>query len=108
MGLLGRLSRVSVRLCILIASCFLASPSTAAPPLSLYGNLPGFETAAISPSGQAVALIAVVGDQRRLLVVDKVNKLILSAPLGNRKGRDLTWGGDDSVLLGRSATVGLG
>jgi dienelactone hydrolase len=108
MGLLDRLSRLSVWLCVLIAAYFLASPSTAAPPLGLYGNLPGFETAALSPSGDLVALIGVVGDQRRLLVVDKDNKLILSAPLGNQKVRDLTWGGDDNVLIGLSATVGLG
>ena len=108
MGLLGRLSRLSIWLGILIASYFSAAPSTAAPPLSLYGNLPGFETAALSPSGDLVALIGVVGDQRRLLVVDKDNKLMLSAPLGNQKVRDLTWAGNENVLLGLSATVGLG
>src|SRR5689334_19465665 len=108
MGLLGRLSRLSVWLSILIASYCLAGPSTAAPPLSLYGTLPGFETAALSPSGDLVALIGVLGDQRRLLVVDKDNKLVLSTQLSNQKVTNLTWAGDDNVMLGLNATVGLG
>jgi dipeptidyl aminopeptidase/acylaminoacyl peptidase len=108
MALLERLSRVAAGLCIFIGPLFLASASTAAPPLSVYGNLPGFETAALSPSGDKIALIGIVAEQRRLLVIDQAKKPLLVAPLGNQKVSDLTWAGDDNVLLGIRATAGLG
>lgn len=80
----------------------------AAPPLSLYGNLPGFESAAISMSGDHVALIGVAGDKRRLIVIGKAGKIMVSAELGAAKVRSIQWAGDDNVLLEFSATANLG
>ena len=80
----------------------------AAPPLSLYGNLPGFERAAISASGEYIAIIGVLSDQRRLIVVDKNDKPVLVAPLDNAKVRAIQWAGDRKVLLMTSNTVILG
>lgn len=108
MALFERLGRAVLGVCVFIPALLCASASTAAPPLSLYGNLPGFEAAALSPSGDLVALIGVVSDQRELLVVDKDNKLVLSTQLSNQKVTNLIWAGDENVMLGLNATVGLG
>ncbi len=79
----------------------------AAPSLSIYGHLPGLERAAISPSGENIALIGVINDDRRLIVVDRQNKPLLTAPLGDTKVRGLFWAGNDTVLVYKSDTVGL-
>lgn len=80
----------------------------AAPPLSVYGNLPGVERAAISATGNKVALIGMVGDQRTLVVLDQDKKPLRTLPLGDAKIRGLYWAGDDRLLLAKSETVKLG
>lgn len=80
----------------------------AAPPLSVYGNLPGVERAAISATGDKVALIGMVGDQRTLVVMDQDKKPLRTLPLGDAKIRGLYWAGDDRLLLAKSETVKLG
>jgi dipeptidyl aminopeptidase/acylaminoacyl peptidase len=95
---------------LLFALAVLAWPSarlTAAPPLETFGKLPGFERAAISASGDHVALIGSVGDQRRLLVFDKNKSPIFSASLGDAKIRGLRWAGDEIVLVDKSVTEKL-
>lgn len=93
----------------LLALAFLTSPATAAPPpLSVYGNLPSFETAALSPSGDRVALVGVVDGARRLLVVDKSNNALLASGLGDQKVDSIDWGGEDRVLVRILDTVDLG
>ncbi|HEX7873013.1 MAG TPA: S9 family peptidase [Sphingobium sp.] len=80
-----------------------------APPLSLYGRLPGFEMAALSPSGDRVAIIGTVSEQRHLLVIElKDNKLILNQLIGDVKVRGLHWAGESRVLLRKSDTSNLG
>lgn len=80
----------------------------AAPPLSVYGKLPGFEMAAISSSGDHVALIGTVGEERRLIVLDKELKPVKTALVGDAKIRRLQWVGDMAVLLEQSNTAALG
>jgi dipeptidyl aminopeptidase/acylaminoacyl peptidase len=95
-------------LVLVAGSAGLATRAKAEPPaLSVYGKLPGFERAAISPSGDRIALIGVV-DERRLIVLDKDDKAITSLPLGNVKVRGLYWAGEDRVLLQKSDTTNLG
>jgi dipeptidyl aminopeptidase/acylaminoacyl peptidase len=79
----------------------------AAPSLDIYGRLPGFERAAISASGDHVALIGRVGEERRLLVFDKNKNLVINSPLGNAKIRGLAWAGDGLVLVDKSDTEKL-
>jgi dienelactone hydrolase len=79
----------------------------AAPPLEIYGSLPGFEMAKLSPSGQRIAMIGVIGDERRLIVLEG-EKLILTAAVGTQKVRGLHWAGDGTVLLKLSNTAMLG
>lgn len=81
----------------------------AAPPLSVYGNLPGFERAALSPSGNGIAIIGRVGEHRRLIILDKDRKPVNASVIpDDTKVRDLLWAGEDSVLIKISATVNLG
>lgn len=79
----------------------------AAPSLDIYGKLPGFEMAALSDSGEHIALIGVVKDERRLIVIDKENHAVINTPLGDIKVRGLYWAGDQSVLIRKSDTKGL-
>lgn len=102
--------RILVALLFLLGSALGTATSAVAapPPLSIYGQLPGLEEVAISPSGDRVAMIGTLQEQRRLVVVDKDNNPILSVPIGEVKIRDLYWGGDNRVIIYKSDTVGLG
>ena len=44
------------------------APAFAVPPIEDYGKLPAIEQAQLSPSGERLAFIAVVGDSRKLFV----------------------------------------
>jgi dipeptidyl aminopeptidase/acylaminoacyl peptidase len=77
------------------------------PPLSIYGGLPGFEMASLSQSGERVAIIGAVKDQRRLVVVDAASKVLFSADVGDAKVRGLYWAGEDTVLVYTSDTSAL-
>ena len=77
------------------------------PPLSAYGQLPGFEMAAISPSGDHVAMVGTVGGVRRLIVLDAAGKLVTTQGVGSVKLVGLEWAGDFAVLVHLSNTVKL-
>jgi dipeptidyl aminopeptidase/acylaminoacyl peptidase len=107
----GEMDSMLLRKCLLwlivLCGTALSLPARAAPPLSVYGQLPGFEMAALSSSGDHVALIGRTGEERRLLVYDKDRKLVLSAPLDNAKVRGLNWAGDQFVLVTTSSAEKL-
>ena len=63
----------------------LAEAAPAQRPITVYGNLPGFEMAAMSPSGDRVALVGIVNDKRRLIVLDKDGNPLMAAPFGDQK-----------------------
>jgi pimeloyl-ACP methyl ester carboxylesterase len=85
----------------------LAGSVHAAPPLEAYGQLPGVELVRISPSGERIALIGVVGDQRRLAIISAQNNLLRTGLVGDSKVRNLNWAGDENVLITVTATVNL-
>jgi dipeptidyl aminopeptidase/acylaminoacyl peptidase len=90
-------------------SCIVtASVRAAPPPLDVYGQLPGFEMAAISPSGEHIAVVGVIAEARRLIVVDKNNEPVLAVPVGAQKIRNVSWAGEHRLLLETSHTVDLG
>jgi len=93
---------------LVAAICCSIGPAIAAPDLEIYGRLPGFEMAAISPSGDRIAIVGVVGDERSLLVTDRSGKLITRAPLGDAKIRSVDWAGENRLLLKAGKTVPLG
>lgn len=88
-----------------VGSALAAPPQ---PPLSTYGKLAGFEMAAVSSSGDHVAIIGTMDGIRRLIVLDRDNKPVLINNVGQLKLRDITWAGDTQVLLTRSNTANLG
>ena len=85
------------------------TPASAAepPPLSAYGKLPGFEDAAISPSGRHIAVVATIKGKRLLVLLDSKMAVQNSDAVGDVKVRGLRWIGDDSVLLTTSDTQKL-
>lgn len=64
--------------------------------------------AAISPSGDRVAIIGLVEDKRHLVIVDKGDEPPTQFGLNDQKVRAIEWAGEDQVLLRISETVGLG
>ncbi len=95
--------------CAFVLALVSAAPATAAPPaIEAYGKLPGFEIAAISPSGDRIAIIGVAEEARKLFVLDRNNEPLLAIPVGDHKLRDVNWAGDDRLLLETSHTVDLG
>lgn len=85
-----------------------ATPAVAeAPSLDAYGELPGIEEVSISPSGKNIAIIGRVEGKRQLLVVDGEHQVRAVVPAGDAKLRDLSWIGEDAVLVMTSATQTL-
>lgn len=85
-----------------------AQAQPAPPPLDAYGELPGVEDMAISPSGQWIAVAALVGGARRLVVLDRAGKIRTAIPLEAAKLRSISWAGEDLVLIQTSNTQNLG
>jgi dipeptidyl aminopeptidase/acylaminoacyl peptidase len=85
----------------------IAPAMAAAPALSIYGNLPGLEMAALSRSGESVAIVGIVNGERRLVVIDAAAAPRASAKLGDVKVRGLFWAGEDTVLVYKSDTARL-
>ncbi len=79
----------------------------AAAPIEAYGQLPGIEFVRLSPSGERVALIGVVGEQRRLLIIGAGGAPLRTGAVGDAKVRDLQWAGEDTVLVTVSALANL-
>ena len=98
------------RLAAALLAGALAQVASAEPaPLAIYGHLPGFEMASLSPSGDHIAAIATVDDKRRVLVFDAAGKLVFAAPVDDKsKFRRLSWAGDRAVLVDFSVTADLG
>jgi dipeptidyl aminopeptidase/acylaminoacyl peptidase len=95
---------------LLAALLFIAAPSLATEPpqLDAYGDLPGVEDMAISPSGKSFAFIARIRGERQLVVTGEDNAVRMTAPLGDMKVRSVNWADDDIVWLYTSATQNLG
>lgn len=79
----------------------LASGWTAcAAPLEAYGKLPNIEQAAVSPSGKLIAFIATNGDERSVVVQKAQDRTaVFVGPVGAARLRDITWAGDDHLIL---------
>jgi dipeptidyl aminopeptidase/acylaminoacyl peptidase len=87
-------------------ACCLASTAGAAPPIEAYGSLPQVEYMRVSPSGQRVAMVGVVGEKRQLVLAEVAGgKVLKAAAIGTNKVRDVSWAGDEHVLVSISATT---
>lgn len=101
-------SRLLSAAAIAFAGLVSAGGTIAAPPLDVYGRLPGIERAAISPSGDRIAMIGVFDEQRRLIVIDKDRRPVFSTPVENHKLSDLRWADEQKIMLRVQKTVPLG
>ncbi len=75
------------------------------PPLTAYGELPGVEDVAISPTGEHLAMIATIEGVRRLLIFDNDISLQNMIGAGDVKFRGIRFAGDEALLFYHSATV---
>ncbi len=81
-----------------------APPPTPAP-LEVYGGMPAYDLVEVSPSGDRLAYIAVVGEDRNLIINDLSDmSLIGGVRAGDVKVRGLDWIGEDHVVISTSAT----
>lgn len=87
----------------LVLLCFglmvVQATAAATSDLSIYGKLPGFEMASLSPSGRHVAILGDVGGKRRVVVLEGGKTLRAVAEVGDAKVRGLHWAGDTSLLI---------
>ena len=94
---------------LLVVSVLSAAPVMAAdpPPLSAYGDLPALEQGSLSPGG-SLALLGQFKGKRMLVILDPSLKPLKAMEVpADLKVRDITWVGDESVLVERSETVKL-
>src|SRR6476660_8961703 len=74
-------------------------------PLSAYGALPAHELVEVSPSGDRIAYVTVVGEERALVINDLTDmSLIGGVRAGPVKVRDIGWVGEDHVYVYSTAT----
>jgi dipeptidyl aminopeptidase/acylaminoacyl peptidase len=92
-------------LCLFACAAAL-SARAAPPPLAAYGKLPLVEQMALSPSGDRYAMIRVTDNARQLIIVPVAGgtPTVLSFA-GKDKLRDLSWAGDDHVIVTATATL---
>ncbi len=77
----------------------------AAPSIETYGKLPGIELVRLSPSGNRYAFVAVLNEERRLVVAGVDGQLLFNSSVGESKVRAVDWASENFVLLTLSATV---
>lgn len=84
------------------------TPAQTPPPLNAYGALPAVEHARISPSGDRLALVTVAGDDRVLVVLDPhAGQILGRIEVGLAKVRDLTWIGENNLMITTTSTQSL-
>lgn len=82
------------------AAGLIATPALAlAPPLKAYGQLPGVEAVALSPSGARYAIVGADSEARKLAVVGPDGKVLLVAGVGDAKIRRIEFAGEDKVVV---------
>ena len=85
-----------------------AARSAAPPPLEAYGATPAIEYIELSPSGDLIARITVVGETRAIAVTRMTTgEHLFAADVGDVKVRDLRWIGENRVLVVTSQTRGI-
>lgn len=100
---------VVAALAIALSSILLLGPVRAqTPPLEVYGATPTIDHIALSPSGGLVARIVVLNEARALMVsrLDTAEH-VFAAAIGEAKVRDLSWIGEQRVLIITSETQSI-
>ncbi len=77
-------------------------------PLEVYGALPAQELVQISPSGDQLAFMTVIADERAMLITDvATGSTTGGVRVGDVKVRDLQWVGERQVLATTSVTSAI-
>jgi len=84
-----------------------ASSAQAGAPLEAYGRLPSIESVEVSPDGSALALIATVGDERRIIVKSLSGPMLAQAKVVFNKIRSLQWADQDHLIVVASSTAAI-
>ncbi len=98
----------SLASCLVLALLTLTTSLASTVSLDTYGTLPAFEQAALSPSGERIALIGLLNNVRHVLIIGADNKLQRTFTLGDMKLVGLTWAGDNALLVQYRNTAALG
>lgn len=95
----------------MLAASAIVAPAVMAqdapPPLSAYGEMPGVERAALSPSGKRLVALVTIQGQRRIMMMDDAMNVLRVIGAGDVKVRDLEWIGEDAVLMYSTQTARL-
>lgn len=86
----------------------LAAMAAEPPPIEAYGRSPAASNLSLSPSGKRAAFLVTNASGRRILVQEVGGKVLVAVNPGDQKLRDISWAGDDFLLITASATVDLG
>ena len=107
--MVGHLSRiVAAGLVALGLSAGSALARQSPPPLTAYGALPSIELVQLSPSGDRLAFVTVIGEQRGLAVVDlATNTPLQGVGVGDAKVRNMEWIDNDRILITTSSTESM-
>ncbi len=76
------------------------------PSIAAYGRLPDFQEMAMSPDGTRIAMLLTVKGQR-MIVVKQGDKLLSRLNVTETKVRDLSWAGNNYLLVSTSVTKEL-
>ncbi len=91
----GRVLRV-----VAIVSIGLVAEAVVAAPLEAYARLPLYENVAISPDGSRAAFVTTIGNEREIIVQSlSSNTGIVRLKAGPQMLRDLSWAGDEQLLV---------
>lgn len=109
MQVLRNLTKVLAAIGLALASAALPATLSAndAPPLSAYGELPGIERAALSPSGERIAALVTINGTRLLVAFDSDDSIISRTNVNELKVRSFDWIGEDKLLLTYDITEDL-
>jgi dipeptidyl aminopeptidase/acylaminoacyl peptidase len=89
-----------------LAAVFAAvSVAHAAPPVEAYGALPAVDQVSISPSGDQLALVTRIDEDRTLVVVRVGGATEFAGKLGDAKVVKIAWAGEDHVILFTGVTI---
>lgn len=92
----------------LVSIMFSFEASAQTPPLEAYGASPAIDYMTLSPSGELIARIEVVNETRALAVTRiATGQHIFAASVGEAKVRDLSWIGENRVLIVTSQTQSI-
>jgi len=90
---------------LVLSAAIVLAPLAKAAPLSVYGELPTMEQLAIAPDGRTLAYVTSIEGARTVFIQSIADKRGLAAlKAGSEKLRDLSWAGNDHLLITASKT----